>query len=132
MKETTNFQIGDHVWFNQNWVGPSVGTIIALKKTNATQYKPSEPYAEIHLDDGGTTGALLTNLYYTQNELCEANKKATTDRIAGYKAEMQDVEGLVRFMFNNTIATGSGEYTDWDARQAVKERTKELLDIDLE
>ena len=25
-----NFAIGDHIWFNQNWVGPSAGTITAV------------------------------------------------------------------------------------------------------
>ena len=127
MKETTKFQIGDHVWFNQNWVGPSVGTITALRTT-----EDGKQYAKIHLDDGGTTGALLTNMYYTRMALLEANEKAMANHIAEYKAEMPDIEGLVRFMFDNTIATGSGEYTDWDARQAVKERAKDLLNIDLE
>ena len=44
---------------------------------------------------------------------------------------MLDIESLIRFMFDNTISTGSCEYTDWEARQAVKERVKELLNIDL-
>ena len=127
-----NFAIGDHIWFNQNWVGPSAGTITAFKKTDATRRKKSVDYAEIHLDDGGTTGALLTDIYSSQEALLEANKKATAARIAGYKAEMPDVEGLVRFMFDNNISSGACEYTDWDARQAVKERAKELLDIDLD
>ena len=120
-----NFAIGDHIWFNQNWVGPSAGTITAFKATKAT-------YAEIHLDDGSTTGALLADIYVSQEALLEANKKATAARITGYKSEMTDIEGLVRFMFNNNISSGACEYTDWDARQAVKERAKELLDIDLD
>ena len=32
-------------------------------------------------------------------------------------------------MFNNNISSGACEYTDWDARQAVKERAKELLKL---
>lgn len=127
-----NFAIGDHIWFNQNWVGPSAGTITAFKATEATPHRPSEPYAEIHLDDGGTTGALLTDIYASQEALLEGNKKATAARITGYKSEMTDIEGLVRFMFNNNISSGACEYTDWDARQAVKERAKELLNIDLD
>lgn len=127
-----NFAIGDHIWFNQTWVGPSAGTITAFKTTEATPHRPSEPYAEIHLDDGGTTGALLTDIYASQEALLEANKKATAARITSYKSEMTDIEGLVRFMFNNNISSGACEYTDWDARQAVKERAKELLDIDLD
>jgi hypothetical protein len=34
------------------------------------------------------------------------------------------------FMYNNRVAV-SEEYTDWEARTAVKERVKELLNIDL-
>lgn len=127
-----NFSIGDHIWFNQNWVGPSAGTITAFKKTEAIRRKKSVDYAEIHLDDGGTTGALLADIYASQEALLEANKKATAARITSYKSEMTNVEGLVRFMFNNNISSGACEYTDWDARQAVKECAKELLGIDLD
>lgn len=127
-----NLAVGDYVWFNQNWVGPSSGTITAFKKIKATRYKESADYAEIHLDNGGTTGALLTDIYTSREALFEANKKASDERIARYKAKIPDVEGLVRFMFDNTISTGAEEYTDWDARQAVSERAKELLGIELD
>jgi len=127
-----NLSVGDHVWFNQNWVGPSAGTITAFKQTKAARRKESADYAEIHLDNGGTTGTLLTNIYTSKEALLEANKKASSKRIADYKAKIPDIEGLVRFMFDNTISAGAEEYTDWDARQAVSERAKELLGIDLD
>ena len=66
-----------------------------------------------------------------KEELLEINKKEESTLIANYKSEILDIESLVRFMFDNTISTGSCEYTDWEARQAVKERAKELLNIDL-
>ena len=123
-----NLAIGDHIWFNQNWAGPSAGTITAFRRSG---YTKEMDYAEIHLDNGGMTGALLTDIYTSRKELLEANKKASAAQIAEYKNQMQDIEGLVRFMFNNTVSLAE-EYTDWDARDAVKERAKELLGIDLD
>ena len=127
-----NLAIGDHIWFNQNWVGPSAGIITAFKRAEpTTSHGMPVDYAEIHLDNGGTTGALLTNIYASREELLEANRKASAKQIAEYKNQMQDIEGLVRFMFDNTVSLAE-EYTDWDARDAVKERAKELLGIDLD
>lgn len=124
-----NLAIGDHIWFNQNWVGPSTGTITAFRRS---EYTKEMDYAEIQLNDGGTTGALLTDIYTSKKELLEANKKASAAQIAEYKNQMSDIKRLVRFMFNNAVSPDAGEYTDWDARQAVKERAKELLGINLD
>lgn len=122
-----NLAIGDHVWFNMPYAGPSVGTIIAFIDKDI-----EKEYAKIHIDRGGTTIAPLTSIYTSSEALFEANKKASDERIARYKTKMPDVEGLVRFMFDNTVSSGAEEYTDWDARQAVSERAKELLGIDLD
>jgi hypothetical protein len=124
-----NLAIGDHIWFNQPWAGPSAGTITAFRRSG---YTKEMDYAEIQLNEGGMTGALLTDIYTSRKELLEANKKASAAQIAEYKNQMQDIEGLVRFMFDNAVSPDAGEYTDWDARQAVKERAKELLGIDLD
>lgn len=126
-QNSRNLAVGDHVWFNMPYAGPSVGTIIAFIDRDI-----EKEYAKIHVDRGGTTIAPLTGIYTSSEALFEANKKELDERIARYKAKMPDIEGLVRFMFDSPISCGAGEYTDWDARQAVSERAKELLGIDLD
>ena len=131
--DNKNLNIGDHVWFNQPWVGPSAGIITAFERAEpTTSHGIPVDYTKIQLDNGGTTGALLTNIYASREELLEANRKASAKQIAYCKKQMPDIEGLVRFMFDNAVSPDAGEYTDWDARQAVKERAKELLGIDLD
>ena len=130
MEKFNNFAIGEHIWFNQAWVGPSGGTILGFNSIIDSNGNPATS-VKIHLDDGGITESLLKNIYHTKEELLEINKKEESTLIANYKSEMLDIESLIRFMFDNTISTGSCEYTDWEARQAVKERVKELLNIDL-
>ncbi len=130
MERFNNFAIGEHIWFNQAWVGPSGGTILGFNPIIDSNGKHATSI-KIHLDDGGVTESLLKNIYHTKEELLEINKKEESILIANYKSEILDIESLVRFMFNNTISTGSCEYTDWEARQAAKERAKELLNIDL-
>ena len=127
MKEFNNFSIGEHIWFNQTWVGLSGGTILSFNSIIGPNKEPTSTFVEIHLDNGGITVASLESIRHTKEELL----KEDAILVANYKAEIPDIETLVHFMFNNTISTGSNEYTNWEARQAVKERAKELLDIDL-
>lgn len=127
MKEFNNFSIGEHIWFNQNWVGLSGGTILSFNSIIGPNNEPVSIFVEIHLDNGGIAVASLENIYHTKEEIL----KEDAILVVNYKTEMPDIESLIRFMFNNTISTGSCEYTDWEARQAVKERVKELLNIDL-
>jgi hypothetical protein len=121
------FGIGDHVWFNNMWVGPVSGVITAFEETD-----DHKEYAEIHWDDGGTSGALLADgIYPDEESIIKANSIKNDKTVAAYKESIKDVSDLVRFMYNKAVCTAE-EYTDWEARQAARERAKELLGIDLD
>lgn len=58
-------------------------------------------------------------------------KQKTENIVKEYKDSIKDVNDLIRFMYNENVATAE-EYTDWNARRAAKERTLELLGIELD
>ena len=100
------------------------GTIVELKE--------KFQYAKIKLDKGGIEMRLLCNLYGSENELKEAIRKESQDRINDIKSNIHDINDFVKFLYDNCVATGACEYTDWDARKAAKEIAKEMLCLELE
>lgn len=129
----TNPKIGQKVWFREMWSGCiHSAKITELGETEVSAKDPKKyPYAELAWDDGGNSGCLLKDLYATKSELVSALKKESEDRINKIKSEIHDVNGLVRFMYDNCVASAE-EYTDWDARRAVREIAKEMLGLELE
>lgn len=128
MKE--NFKIGQKVWFLEPWSKmPKSATIVSFETIKPDKERT---VAKLHLDEGGTNSMLVDNLYSTKEELLCAEKEKSRKRIEKFKEEIKDVKDLIQFMFDNVVSTGAEEYADWDARTAVIERSKELLNIDLE
>lgn len=128
MKE--NFKIGQKVWFLEYWSQmPKCATIVSFETIKPDKERT---VAKLHWDDGGTNSMLVEDLYSTKEELLCAEKEKSRKRIEKFKEEIKDVKDLIQFMFDNVVSTGAEEYADWDARTAVIERSKELLNIDLE
>lgn len=123
-----NVNIGDKVWFQEIWSGLLQSGIVKKVGTASNH----EPYAEINWSSGGTSSILLENLYPTKNALVKAMEQKSKEYIADVKSNIQDVNDLIRFMYDTPIATSSGEYTNYDARRVVRERAKELLNLDLD
>ena len=128
---TTKFKAGDHVWFEQTWAGPTSGTIIEIVHTENRRSHEPEVWARIHADDGGDTGAKIDRIWATKEECLAALKAASDALVAKYKESIKDVKDLVKFMYDNTVATAE-EYTDWEARRAARERAFELLGVKLD
>lgn len=124
------FKIGDHVWFDQTWVGLTGGTITDIEEFENPRTKEMLIWARIHADDGGDTGAKIDRIWATKEEGRNAMKAESDAAIKKYKDSIKDVNDLVRFMYDNTVSSAE-EYTNWEARRAVRERTKELLGVDL-
>ena len=125
-----NFEIGQKVWFLEPWSKmPKSATIVSFETIKPDKERT---VAKLHLDEGGTNSMLVDNLYSTKEELLCAEKEKSRKRIEKFKEEIKDVKDLIQFMFDNVVSTGAEEYADWDARTAVIERSKELLNIDLE
>ena len=78
---------------------------------------------------GGTMDIPLNRLFETHEAAVAALKTADNAKKAEYKAEIKTVEDLVRFGFSHTVAVCE-EYTDWNAREAYRERSWELLGLD--
>ena len=69
---------------------------------------------------------------YSSREALLESEKAKADRnVRLYCEEIQSVNDLVEFMFNNPVAPAE-EYTDYDARKAAAIRAEELLGLKLE
>lgn len=128
------FEIGQKVWFLEYWSKmPKCATIVSFETIEPDKvYKFERKVAKLHWDEGGTNSMLVDNLYSTKEELLCAEKEKSRKRIEKFKEEIKDVKDLIQFMFDNVVSTGAEEYADWDARTAVIERSKELLNIDLE
>lgn len=128
------FKIGDRIWFNIAYGGPSVGTITGFKREeiNNAYTDTCVTYAKIRLNMGGTTMASVNEIYTSSDELLKANEKKTAERVARIKDHLPDVESLIRYMYDTAVSMNAEEYTDWIGRQAVQERAKELLGIDLD
>lgn len=132
MKE--NFKIGQKVLFLEYWSQmPKSATIVSFETIKPDKvYTFERKVAKLHWDDGGTNSMLVKDLYSTKEELLCAEKEKSRKRIEKFKEEIKDVKDLIQFMSDNVVSTGAEEYVDWNARTAVIERAKELLNIDLE
>lgn len=125
------FNIGDEIWFYQEYTGIVKATIIDFRKT-MNYFKRDEEitYAYVETEDGMNTGVLLSDMHESKNACLKACEAKTEKIVKEYKDSIKDVNDLVRFMYNENVATAE-EYTDWDARRAAKERALELLGIEL-
>ena len=128
----TNVKVEDTVWFKENWSEClTSGVVKSVGMTEITERNPvAVPYATIK-SNFADYDILFENLYPTKDALKQAMKKESDERVAAIKAKIHDVNELIAFMYDATISSGAEEYTDWDARRAVKEIAKELLNIDL-
>lgn len=124
------FNVGDHVWFEQTWAGPTSGTIVEIVNAENKRTHENETWAKIHTDDGASTGARIGRMWSTKEECLAALKAEEKALVNKYKESIKDVKDLVKFMYDNNVATAE-EYTDWEARRAARERAAELLGIDL-
>lgn len=125
-------KIGQIVWLKEYWSENICSAkILTLGETEvSTEDSNKCLYAKIEFDVG-ISHYLLKDLYSSREELVEKIKKRTQNEINKIKLEIHDVNDLVRFMYNHCVASAE-EYTDWNARQAVKEIAKEMLDLELE
>lgn len=118
-----NIKINDKVWFKTPWSDmPAKGIVSQI----------FDSFEMAHIEsDNGTFPIMFCNMYPTQDALLQAMHDESEKNIAAYKSEVHSVEDLIRFMFNNNVSLCE-EYTNYDARQAVKELALELLGITLD
>ena len=133
MIDVKDIKIGMKIWKIGHWSSlPESGTVKAIKYTEVSKIHPEPvPYVEVDWDEcGGTSGAILDEIYPSYEEL-QLGEKAREDKaVAKIKSEVYDVKDLVKFMYHATL--NGGEYVNYDERRAARELAKELLDLDLE
>lgn len=128
----SDFKVGDHVWgIQRGWCEGIINGEIKKFET-ITDYKgKSAKFVYIRNNYAMLSGyAKEDDIYKSKSDAEKAYKEEIQNRIKEYKSRINTVEDLVKFMFNENV-TCAEEYTDYEARQAAIERTKELLDIEL-
>lgn len=129
------FKVGDSAYFEEIWSENIIGgKVIEVGMTEATEKHPSEQFVKIQMEDSiHDKRDQLSSKCYPSREAALAAQKAKNENICDeYRAQIQSVEDLVQFMYNENVCNGAVEYTDWNARQVAREKAKELLWIELE
>lgn len=128
-REELKFWIGDIVYFIEHWTDSChKARVLNINKT----HEEGIVYAELEdLTIPGETGCKIENVYLSEEECNNAIKAKEDAQKQEYLNSIKSVEDLVRFMYSHHVST-CGEYTDWCARSVVREKAKELLNIDLE
>lgn len=125
-------QIGKNVWFEERWSQSQCnGTICDLPEKAYSNKKDKKAYFVYVLTPlYGKMAVLVENLYPSAEALAQAKEKEQNDYIASLNEQIQTIEDLVQFMYSHTVSCAE-EYTDWDARAAVKEIALKKFGIQL-
>ena len=121
-------KIGDEVWFEMPYTDhmPMCG-IIKQIDTHATT-----PMVDVKCKTMCITlPVFFHDVYPTREELIKAMDKKYNSIVNRYKASIQSIDDLIRFMYEHPVSYCE-EYTDYDARRAAKERAFELCGVQLE
>lgn len=78
----------------------------------------------------GSCDIRLIDLYTTLQAAQDANDKHSEKAKEEYRNQIKSVNDLVKIMFKSPC--GGTENIDWELREVVIEKAKELLNIDLE
>ena len=129
-----SFKVGDKAYFEESWTERIIGgKVIEVGMTKATEKNPSQQFVKIRIEDSRETRNQLSEKCYPSHEAALAAQKAENERICDeYREQIQTVEDLVKFMYDENVCNGAVEYTDWNARQIAREKAKELLNLELD
>lgn len=107
---------------------PIKGVILDILKTG-WYIKPTDS-VYVNTDNGSFT-IPVKDIYLTRDALIQAMNDEADKIVAEYKAGIHTAEDLIRFMYEKPVGHCE-EYTDYEARRAVKELALELLGITLD
>lgn len=126
------FKIGDEVWgIQRGWSEGIINGKITKIETVTTHNDKEIDVIYIQGDSWMMSGTVTEkDVYKSRNDAEKAYNAEIQNRIEEYKSKIHTVEDLVRFMFNENVAHAE-EYTNYEARQAVIEKAKELLALNL-
>lgn len=116
-KDAKNFKIGDIVHWIDSWGNFQYGTISGFVegKEAVTIYGEGKK--------GISTGALLEKCWETKDDLYRSEARRAKEQTRVYAKSITTVVELVQFLFNHQVC---GEYKDYDAEAAARQKAKEF------
>lgn len=119
-------KIGDIVYCNTTYRTAEKCEITSEVKT---LFK-TECYLNVKSISGiGSFQCNINNMFLTEEEAIQSYTEKNQKQLEEYKSNINSLEDLIRFAISNMYGE---EYTDYEAIQAVKERSKELFDIEID
>lgn len=120
-----DLKIGTIVYCNTTYNTALKGRITSnIKETNGMYY-----YEVSGIDIRGSFVCRISDMFLTKDDALEDYNKKSKNQVEEYKSNINSLEDLLRLAVSNMYAE---EYTNYEAIQAVKERSKELFGIELE
>ena len=110
-------QKNDTVWFFDNYDNLHTGTVSKLFEHNGV------PYARVSCS--GTWNIKVADCYPDKGSCLEARERKKEARISLILAQLKTKDDLIAYMYTHTVSLAE-EYTDWEAREAVKRKAAEF------
>lgn len=112
------------VWYIETWSDRIVrANVQNIKISNGVEYAELRGMGgdpDSLVDFTGTQGRQFEELFSTRVALEKHIADENAARAAEIRAQIQTKEDMIRFMFNHTVSCAE-EYTDWFARETVKQ-----------
>lgn len=124
------------VYFQENWteniVEAKIVDIVVSEGSKESAYAQLHciRLPELDIKHGGDIGQKFEDLYPSVRSLRDHIQREENRRIQEISDSIHTRDDLIQFMFDHTVACCE-EYTDWTAREAVKQIAKTKFGIDL-
>mgnify|MGYP001851234930 CR=1 FL=1 len=115
----------DTVWFFDNYDNLHTGTVSKLFDYDDI------PYARVALSQHGEHAGFgawnvkAADCHPDKGSCLEARERKKEARISLILAQLKTKDDLIAYMYTHTVNLAE-EYTDWDAREAVKRKAAEF------
>ena len=130
IENNNTFNVGDEVWWFDQYGNLQNGKIYDFYNGSMKTGEENDSYAFIIKNSNGIKiGVQLSKCWPSQGECIKAEALRSEEQKEEYKATINDVNDLVKFLWNNR---DNSESRDCDAENAAIERAEELLGIKLE
>lgn len=121
-------KIGDTVWGIDNYQNLQTGRV--RKIFNATSVG-GENKKYVTFGTGFTLPLPIERVFKSKEDCIQDYQLRSEKKVQKYCDSISTVEDLVKFMYCNCVVCDE-EHTDWQAREAVKRKAKELLNLSLD
>lgn len=135
--EPTSMKVGDIVYFYEHWSDSiekckieELKEIDGVKAAEVRSIGTVDIEGDIICNTYGTSTRRIKDLYPSSTAAYDAYFKKSIENTRKYKDEIKTINDLVAFPLDHCL--NGGEYTDYDAKAAYKQKVKELLGIEFD